>query len=83
MSALLSGDLYDPESDRIIYSARPSENGIRLHASYGDIENFEGYLAADANHEDNRKRQRLLDALHERVEDALQRVYDEHDLGAD
>ena len=83
MKALLSGGLYDPESDRIIYSARPSGKGIRLHGLYGDMDNFEGYLAADANHEENRKRQRVMDELHEKVHRALQRVYDKHDLGAD
>ena len=43
----------------------------------------EGYLAADANHEENRKRQRVMDELHENVHRALQRDYDKHDLGAD
>ncbi len=83
MRALLSGGLYDPESDRIIYSARPSMKGILLHGLYGDMDNFEGYLAADANHEENRKRQRVMDELHEKVHRALQTIYGDHDLGAD
>jgi hypothetical protein len=72
MQALLSGGLYDPESDRIIYAARPSGTGIRLHGSYGDMDNFEGYVAADANHEEKRKRQRLMDGVHEKIDRALQ-----------
>jgi hypothetical protein len=83
MSALLSGGLYDPESDRIIYSARPVKTGIRLHGRYGDMETFEGYVAADANHEESPKRQRVMDDVHEKIERALQKVYDQHDLGAD
>jgi len=47
------------------------------------MDTFEGYVAADANHEANRKRQRLMDAVHEKVERAIQRVYDAHDLGAE
>lgn len=83
MAALLSGGLYDSDSDRLIYSARPSGKGILLRGSYGDMDNFEGHVAADANHEAKRKRQRLMDAVHEKVERALQRVYDAHDLGAE
>ncbi len=83
MAALLAGGLYDPDCDRIIYSARPSRKGILLRGSCGDMDTFEGYVAADANHEAKRKRQRLMDAVHAKVERALQRVYDDHDLGAE
>jgi hypothetical protein len=83
MAALLSGGLYDPDSDRIIYSARPSKKGILLHGLYGDMDNFEGYLASDANHEKNKRRQRLIDAIHERVRKALEDAYGNNDLGAD
>jgi hypothetical protein len=83
MSALLSGGLYDPESDRIIYAARPSGKGVRLRGGFADMENFEGYVAADANHEEKRKRQHVMDEVHEKIERALQKVYDEDDREAD
>lgn len=75
MRALLSGGLYDFDCEKIIYTARPSKNGVLLRGRYSSMDNFEGYLAADANHEEKRARQKLVDAV--------QKVYDKHGLGAE
>lgn len=83
MKALLGGGLYDPDSERIIYSARPVGQSVILRGLFSDMDNFEGFLASDCNHEENKNRQRLMDIVHESVFDAIQKVYDEHDLGAE
>ena len=82
MNALLDGSIYDPDSERIIYAARPSKTAVLFRGSYSDMDNFEGFLASDANHEENKKRQRLLEAVHAKVSDAVQKVYEENDLGS-
>ena len=81
MNALLQGSIYDPDSERIIYSARPSKTAVLFKGLYGDMDNFVEFLAADVNHEENKKRQRLLDRVYEKVSDAVQAVYDESGLG--
>lgn len=83
MNAILQGSIFDPDCDRIIYSARPAKTAVLFRGLYWDMDNFEGFLAAEANHEENKKRQRLLDSVHERISDAVQRVYEENNLGAD
>lgn len=80
MKALLDGMIYDPDSDRIIYRARPANRGILLRGRYWDMDNLVGYLAADANHEENKKRQKLLDAVYEKVESATNAAYHEAEL---
>jgi len=61
----------DPEGDRIIYGAIYTSEGIVLRASGEDLDNFAGYLAFEVNHEENRKRQRILERVLDRVEAAL------------
>lgn len=83
MSAMLSKLHYDYDSQRIAYSARPSEKGIIMRGLYGDMDNFVGFLASDSNHEENKKRQKLLDSLYDKVEAATHEAYEECGLGAD
>lgn len=61
----------DPEGDRIIYGATYTSEGIVLRASGEDLDDFAGYLAFEANHEENRMRQRVLDRVLGRVEAVL------------
>ncbi len=83
MHALIHGTGFDPDSERIIYLARPSGKVVRLSGLYDDMENFEGFLASEANHEENKKRQKVLDAVHGRVDGAIREAYDLHEIGAD
>ena len=61
----------DPESERIVYGASYTQQGIILRANGEDLEEFAGYLAFDANHEESAKRQRILDRVIDRVEFVL------------
>ena len=61
----------DPEGDRIIYGATYTSEGIVLRASGEYLDDFAGYLAFDVNHEENRRRQRGLDRVLDRVEAVL------------
>jgi hypothetical protein len=83
MSALLQDSLFDPGSERIIYSARPLNSIIILQAGYEEMENFEGFLAAETNHERRPKRQKILDALHDEVCASMDLAYEEFELGLD
>jgi hypothetical protein len=61
----------DPEGDRIIYGATCTSERIVLRASGEDLDNFAGYLAFEVNHEENRRRRRILERVLDRVEAAL------------
>ncbi|MCX6000180.1 MAG: hypothetical protein NTU41_11510 [Chloroflexi bacterium] len=61
----------DPECGRILCAATYTSEGIILRASGEDLGNFADSLAFEANHEDNGRRQRVLDRVLDRVEAAL------------
>jgi hypothetical protein len=61
----------DPEGDRIICSATYTSEGIVLRASGEGLDDFAGYLAFEVNHEENRRRQRVLGRVLDRVEAVL------------
>ena len=44
-----------------------------------DLDDFGGYIAAEANHCDDRKKQKRLDAIFQRIQDLLDRYTDEDD----
>jgi hypothetical protein len=60
-----------PEGDKVIYGATYTEEGIVLRATGEDLEDFAGYLEFNINHEEDRKRQRILDQVLDRVEAVL------------
>lgn len=51
------------EDDRIIYGATYTGESIILRASGEDLDEFAGCLAFNANREENRRRQRILDRI--------------------
>jgi hypothetical protein len=53
---LLSGD-----TERFVFRAEASEEGVVLVGDDDDLDELMGYVAAEANHEDDRRRQRRLD----------------------
>lgn len=59
------------EGDRIIYGATYTGESIILRATGEELEDFAGYLAFNANHEENLKRQRILDRVLDRIEVTL------------
>ena len=69
-AALLSSDQYrrllglrllDTDSLRVVYAARLTGAGVIVSASEEDLDNLIGYVAEEANHEIDRRRQRGLD----------------------
>ena len=70
---LLSSTLiFDPESEEILKKAIKGDDGsFILKANLDDFDNFLGYLAAEANHEESSKRQKLLDAVHDKISEQL------------
>lgn len=72
---LISGHLFDPEyTDRL----RPVSGLSDWVGEYtlDDLEDWLGYIAAEANHTADRKLQRRLDKLYDRLS-AIQRSYDD------
>jgi hypothetical protein len=66
--------LIDSTSERLVFRARPSEHGIILGGNEHDLDELIGYVAAEANHEHDRRRQKRLDAAFEMLNDTLDRV---------
>ena len=64
--------LLDSETERLVFRAEASEEGIVLVGDDDDLEELTGYVAAEANHEDNRRRQRRLDDAFEIITRAIE-----------
>jgi hypothetical protein len=60
-----------PERQAIIDGAVVVAGNIFLQGRQDDFDNLVGYIAAEANHEPNRKLQRILDGIADRVEAVL------------
>nr|GLK33700.1 hypothetical protein GCM10017611_05420 [Rhodococcus wratislaviensis] len=54
--------LLDADCERVVFGARVEGDDIILPVSDVDLEELIGYVAADANHEPNRRRRQRLDA---------------------
>ncbi|HVM15417.1 MAG TPA: hypothetical protein VM287_13965 [Egibacteraceae bacterium] len=63
--------LLDTDCERLVFSMRSSGQGIVMVASADDLEELVGYVAAEANHETNRRRQKRLDDAFSVLSDAL------------
>lgn len=65
--------LLDPDCERLVFSMRAYRNGgAVLHASNDDLEELIEFVAAEANHESNRRRQRRLDVAFDALNTAAQ-----------
>jgi len=53
--------LVDTAGERLVFRARSMNEGIVLFGSEGDLEELLGFVAAEANHEEDRRRKRRLD----------------------
>jgi hypothetical protein len=71
VATLRSLMLLDTASERLVFRARPSDQSILLTGSEDDVDELIGYLAAEANYEEDRRRQRRLDAAFDVINDAL------------
>jgi hypothetical protein len=72
--AWIQGDLipYDPDSMRLIYSAYADGEGVVLTGWEGDLDFLRDATAADANHEPNRRRGKLMDSIFRKLTAALE-----------
>jgi hypothetical protein len=61
-AALRELRLLDPDGERLVFGIRAHPGGGVLIASEEDLDELIGFVAAEANHEPNRRRQRRLDA---------------------
>jgi hypothetical protein len=58
----------DAECERVVHRAPTVGGQIILSATDDDLDELLGYLAAEANHESNRRRRQRLDAAYDEVE---------------
>jgi hypothetical protein len=63
--------LMDPEEDWILASGRRSSGGIRLWASFEQMEGLLGWIASEANDIQPSARRRLLESALDRLDPAL------------
>jgi hypothetical protein len=70
-ATLRSLRLLDTDRERLVFQARASSEGIELPADDQDLDDLIGFVAAEANHETNRRRQNSLDVVFAVLSDAL------------
>jgi hypothetical protein len=64
--------LLDPDCERLVFRIRAHNDSAILAATDEDLEELIGFVAAEANHEPNRRRQQRLDAAFDALNDAAQ-----------
>ncbi len=65
-AALRELQLLDPDSERLVHAARAHHGGgVLLTASDDELDELIGSVAAEANHEPNRRRQQRLDTAYD------------------
>jgi hypothetical protein len=62
--------LLDVDCERLVYRIRVDGDQAVMGATDDDLEELVGYVAAEANHEPNRRRQRQLDAALDALSDS-------------
>jgi hypothetical protein len=63
--ALRTVMLVDAACERIVFGARMVDGSVLIEATDDDLDTLIESVAAEANHEPNRRRQRRLDAAYE------------------
>jgi hypothetical protein len=69
-AALRDLQLLDPDCERLVFRVRAQHQGAVLSATDQDLDELIGALAAEANHEPNRRRQQRLDAAFDALNNA-------------
>lgn len=67
--------LLDPDCERLVFGMRAHPDGAAMLTSADDLEELIGFVAAEANHEPNRRRQDRLDAAFNALTEAAQTLY--------
>ena len=71
-TALRDLQLLDADCERLVYQARATDDRVVLSADDDELDDLLGFVAAEANHEPNRRRQQRLDRAFAVLSDALQ-----------
>jgi hypothetical protein len=50
----------DPESECLIYGAVVTDKGIVMRATEEELDNLQGFIAAECNHEEKKRRRNIL-----------------------
>lgn len=64
--------LLDADCERLVFRIRAHDHGAVLQASDDDLDELIGFVAAEANHESNRRRQQRLDTAFEALTNAAE-----------
>ena len=64
--------LLDTDCERLVFRIRAHNDGAVLAAADEDLDELMGFVAAEANHEPNRRRQRRLDLAFDALNNAAQ-----------
>jgi hypothetical protein len=62
---------YDPDSMKLIYRAYAHDEGVVVFGWEGDLDILLDAVAADANHEKKKSRQKLMDSVFTKLNHAL------------
>lgn len=71
-AALRELRLLDADCERLVFRTRAHHDGAVLPATDDDLEELIGFVAAEANHESNRRRQQRLDTAFDALNNAAQ-----------
>ena len=71
-AALRDLRLLDAECERLVFRARAADDGVVLTTDDEELDELIGFVAAEANHEPNRRRQQRLDRAFDVLSEALQ-----------
>ena len=63
----------DSACERMIFGASVSDGGVVLEGDLDDLDELVGYVAAEANHEADRRRQRRLDSACDVLRDVVEK----------
>jgi len=66
--------MLDSTTERIVFGARLVHNGIALAGTADDLDELLDSVAAEANHEPTKRRQRLLDACFNELQSTIERL---------
>lgn len=71
-AALRELGLLDPKCERLVYGMRAYPDGVLMLAGADDLDELIGFVAAEANHEPNRRRRQRLEAAFDELTEAAQ-----------
>ncbi len=71
-AALRELSLLDTDCERLVFRIRGHNDGAMLAATDEDLDELIGFVAAEANHEVNRRRQQRLDAAFDALSSAAE-----------